>query len=164
MHFSKFSLATYLFLLVLSTGLLFSSCKEPNVDHSIEIKEHFGDMLYTSVTITDSKFSDLKPISGEGIIRDSLGEPINIKWFALITEKGEIGGFSIGPRHEKAPKSVAMTVDEASDRLEVCKTKEEEEELRKCLKEFMKDVYDQCLGHIFGSPEAVDEHCWLYKS
>lgn len=157
MNFSKFSLFTSLLFLVGSVSLLFSSCKEVNMDYSGEIEKHFGDMPYTTVTITDSKLSDLKPFSGEAIIRDSLGEAINVKWFVLSTEKGEIGGFAIGPRKEKMPKVVALTDDQTHDRLKVCETKEGKE-LRKCLDEVWQDLVEHCL--LFHN----DEHCWVFKN
>lgn len=156
MNSSKLNSVTQLLILVFSIGLLLSSCKERNIDYSSEIKEHFGDMLYTTVTLTDSKLSDLKPFPGEGIIRDSLGKAINIKWFALSTESGEIGGFSIGPRKEKAPEAVALTDDQTHDRLNACETKEGEE-LRKCLDDVWQDLIEHCL--IYGN----DEHCWIFK-
>lgn len=158
MNYSKISLVAKLSLLMFCTSFLFTQCSKNNrLAFSDDIKKHFGDMHYTEVTIPKSNLSNLRSISGKGIVKDRLGESVNVSWFVLVDGKGEIGGFFTGSQKLSSTGTVALTVDEAEDRIQICNTKEGEELVR-CVDQFMIDLWTDCF---LASDEEVEEQCWF---
>ena len=149
----------YFVLFVLS--ILMTGCggTKDMASVSQEISKHFGELHFTTATVSENNRTKLKTFKGKGEVKDNTGKVIETRWFLVLKEDGTPSNLYLGSVEQSEDMVVAMTEDEAIDELNECAAKKTRSELSECMADFANKMYGECIL-ARGTPQEA-EHCWF---
>lgn len=128
-----------------------------------EIKEHFGDMNYAEIIISENidfdADSELTAFKGKVTRADENGNPVNFSWLYVEDANGETGGFYWGFDDLKSTGIAQMTKGEHDTIYRHCKTLGDSAK-RDCIHTLGMAKRRDCLILGRESKEQCETHCW----